>query len=337
VTEFAGTLYDGRTASAVPVRVIATAERILVDDGCATRSIARTDVAVDAPLSGVARSLRLPGGELIETVDGDAVAQLWRAPSRIAEIAHALESRWTTAIACLCATAGLAWLVVAVVLPLAADPVARTVSPAVARLMGQQTLAALDKAGLMRPSELDDEQQDAVHAIFDRYVAAEPDTAGYRLELRHAGAPNAFALPGGIIIVTDEMVALVDSDDELRAVLAHEIGHVRGRHALRLVLQDSGIAVLMTALAGDAVGVTVLAAAMPTILLQTHYSRRFENEADDYAFDSLKRHHVPPLVFAALMRRLGEQREGAADGALLRYLSTHPATEERIRRAEAAR
>ena len=78
--------------------------------------------------------------------------------------------------------------------------------------------------------------------------------------------------------------AAVGSDDELLAVLAHEIGHVRGRHAMRLVLQNSGLAVLLTALAGDAVGVTFLAVALPSMLLQSGYSRQFETEADDYAF-----------------------------------------------------
>jgi predicted Zn-dependent protease len=150
--------------------------------------------------------------------------------------------------------------------------------------------------------------------------------------------PNAFALPGGTIVVTDEMVAAVGSDDELLAVLAHEIGHVRGRHAMRLVLRSSGLAVLLTALAGDAVGVTFLAVALPTMLLQSGYSRQFEAEADDYAFAHMKRHGVSPQAFADVMRRLEKETGGTLDDdAMMRYLGTHPATAERIRRAEGAR
>ena len=95
-------------------------------------------------------------------------------------------------------------------------------------------------------------------------------------------------------------------------MLAHEIGHVRGRHAMRLVLQSSGVAVLLTALAGDAVGVTFLAVALPTMLLQSGYSRQFEAEADDYAFAHMKRHGVSPQAFADVMRRLEKETGGAA-------------------------
>ncbi len=134
------------------------------------------------------------------------------------------------------------------------------------------------------------------------------------------------------------MVDAVDNDDELLAVLAHEIGHVRGRHAMRLVLQNSGIAVLMTALAGDAVGVTFLAVALPSMLVQSGYSRQFEAEADDYAFAHLKRHGVSPQAFANVMRRLEKETGGAKDdGPVMRYLGTHPSSAERIRRAEEAR
>src|SRR5664279_6314679 len=106
--------------------------------------------------------------------------------------------------------------------------------------------------------------------------------------------PNALALPGGIIVITDAMVEAFDNDAEFRAVMAHELGHVHGRHAVRLVLQDSGLAVLMTALAGDAVGATVLAVALPSVLLRARYSRQFETEADDYAFATMQRRGESP-------------------------------------------
>jgi predicted Zn-dependent protease len=91
----------------------------------------------------------------------------------------------------------------------------------------------------------------------------------------------------------------------------------------------------VTALADDAVGMTVLAAALPSVLLESRYSRQFEAEADDYAFAHLRRHGQSPQAFADLMRRLQKQAAATGDGdVVLRYLSSHPATEDRIRRAE---
>jgi len=336
VIAFDGVLHDGRTAVAVPVRVEAQGDDVAIDDGTVSARMPREQITVDAAIPGVPRALRLPDGERIETGDHASVAALWPERAFIARAAYALESRWWAAIVGIAITAACLWLVVEFALPYAADPVARRISPEIDRYLGEQALATLD-ATLLKPSRLPDDEQEHWNDKFDAFVAGEKGEETYNLVFRHAGAPNAFALPDGTIVVTDEMVAAIGSDDELLAVLAHEIGHVRGRHALRLVLQNSGVAVLMTAIAGDAVGVTFLAVALPTTLLQTGYSRKFEAEADDYAFAHMKRHGVSPQAFADVMRRmekeLGDLRD---DNAMARYLSTHPATAERIRRAEDA-
>ena len=82
-----------------------------------------------------------------------------------------------------------------------------------------------------------------------------------RLEFRtipDLGA-NAFALPSGIVVVTDDLVASAASDEELLAVLAHELGHIQHRHALRGVLQTSIIPLLLAAITGDPASVSALA------------------------------------------------------------------------------
>ena len=334
---FDGVLHDGRTAVAVPVRVEELLEDVTIADGTVTARLPRARIVADAPIPGVPRTLRLPEGERIETADHPAVAAMWPERDVIARTAYALESRWWAVFGGIAITAACVWLIVAIALPLGADPVARRISPNVERYLGKQALASLD-ATVLKPSRLPEDEQEAWSEKFDHFIAGETGAERYGIVFRHAGTPNAFALPGGTIVVTDEMVDAVGSADELLAVLAHEIGHVRGRHAMRLVLQNSGIAVLMTALAGDAVGGTFLAIALPSMLLQSGYSRQFEVEADDYAFAYMKRHGVSPQAFADVMRRLEKEAGGVKDdGAVTRYLGTHPATAERIRRAEQER
>ena len=334
---FDGVLHEGRRATALPVRVDADGAELLLSDGTVTGRVPCAGIIADAPVPGVPRTLRLPDGACIETADHAAVEALWPVRGRIARLAYALESRWPAVVASLAAAAACAWFLIAIVLPQAAEPVARGMSPRVDEFLGKQVLSTLD-GGIFSPSVLPQAQQEAWQAKFDAFVAGEPGADRYSLVFRHAGAPNAFALPDGTIVVTDEMVRAVGSDDELLAVFAHEIGHVRGRHALRLVLQRSGIAILLTAIAGDAVGVTYLAAALPSILLQSGYSREFEAEADGAALAQLKRHGISPQAFANLMRRLERQEPALRnEGRVSRYLGSHPATEERIRRAEEAR
>jgi predicted Zn-dependent protease len=337
MTAFEGVLFDGVRASGLPVQVEAQGDEVLITTLIEPRrSVARDQIVADAPIPGVPRLLRLPGGELIQTNAHDAVAALWPPKDIISRAAFAIESRWWAAVTGLALTAGTVWLIVAFVLPLAAEPVSKRISPAVEAFMGQQTLEILDRT-LFSPSTLTEEKTDELEEKYAQFVDGE-DAQRYKLAFRHAGMPNALALPGGIIVVTDEMVLATENDAEFLAVVAHEIGHVRGHHAMRLVLQGSGVAVLMTALAGDAVGTTILAAALPAVLLRTRYSRQFESEADDYAFAMLKRHGQSPQAFADLMRRMQLRKDAKEEpDTLLQYLSTHPATEERIQRAEQQR
>ena len=154
----------------------------------------------------------------------------------------------------------------------------------------------------------------------------------YQLEFRRSediGA-NAFALPSGIVVMTDELVELAKSDEEIVAVLAHEIGHVRGRHALRQLLQAAGISALAVALLGDVSSISGILSAAPALLHAKH-SRDFEREADVFAKQWLREHDIDgdalrrdPVPHDRFARRT--RRSGAID-----YFSSHPPTDERVR------
>lgn len=331
-TALHGKLFDGRTAARHAVDVeVSDARMTVVSDGVHAL-LDRNDVRVDPPIPGVPRRLLLPGGAEIETDDRAAVDALWPVAGRIERAAYWLESRTSMAIAALVITIGLVWLVVAEVLPFAADPIARGISPRIEQAIGRHALESFD-AAYTKPSKLPDERRQAIRQAFADMVQGDDDDV--TLEFRRLGAPNAFALPGRTIVVTDEMVDFVHDDNELMAVLAHEVGHLNGRHAMRMVLQQSGIAVLVTALAGDAVGMTILAVLVPATLLNARYSREFELEADDYALALLARHDRSPQSFVDVLRRFSQDKRTAdANDPVLRYLSSHPDLEERIRRAE---
>jgi Zn-dependent protease with chaperone function len=155
------------------------------------------------------------------------------------------------------------------------------------------------------------------------------------LEFRTSRAigPNAFALPGGIIVITDELVALAKSDDELLAVLAHELGHVRLRHTMRRLLESSAVAMLIAGITGDIASTSSLAASAPAVLLQSKFSRDNETEADRFAFDLMRRAGIDPKYFAVLLARLEAKR---GPGPFPAFLSSHPPSAERNALALAA-
>jgi Zn-dependent protease with chaperone function len=145
-----------------------------------------------------------------------------------------------------------------------------------------------------------------------------------------------------MVIFTDELVELATSDEELVAVLAHEIGHVASFHSTRSALQGSALTLAIVFITGDVSSLSSLAVALPVMLTQVGYSRAFEREADAFAAALLQERGVPAAHLAAILERMEAAGEACAgDGCgdevgLGRYLSTHPPTAERVKFLTAA-
>jgi Zn-dependent protease with chaperone function len=131
--------------------------------------------------------------------------------------------------------------------------------------------------------------------------------------------------------MTDELVNLSKDPNELVAVLAHEVGHVVHRHALRTVIQSSTTAAIMVGVLGDFTSVSTLIGAAPTVLLQAKYSRSLESEADDFSYAWLKKHGIPSHYFGDLLLRMEQEHGGDGDGDAFDYFSSHPSTRQRVR------
>ena len=197
-------------------------------------------------------------------------------------------------------------------------------------MLGDGALLALDEL-LFEPSTLDAVWRDGLERRFEDMIE-ESDLEAGRVQLVFRASPvmgpNALALPSGIVVMTDELVRLAQDETEVLAVLAHEIGHIRHRHSLRGVLQNSSVALMIASLTGDLASLTSISAALPTLLVQLKYSRDFELEADDYAVDMLNGMGIDPTKLGDILLRMTD--DGTGD--LPDYLSTHPGSAERMRR-----
>jgi Zn-dependent protease with chaperone function len=164
------------------------------------------------------------------------------------------------------------------------------------------TLAWLDQE-LMTPSSLPPQRRDVLVQALRDHAVADGRRIEHTLLFRNGGplGANAFALPDGTLIVTDELIALAEGDDEVLAVLAHELGHVQLRHGVRLLLQGSATALFMAWYFGD---VGSLLASAPTLLVQAGYSRGMEGEADDFAVRMLRERGQSPALLAGMLEKL---------------------------------
>lgn len=200
--------------------------------------------------------------------------------------------------------------------------------------VGAQTLELL-QSEYLTASTLPEDKQASVRALVRREA---PDFPPSSLHLAGGGklGANALALPGGAIILTDELVELTDNEAQLLAVFAHELGHIEQRHAVRQILQGTAIGVTIALVGGDVSALGDLLVAMPVVFSQLHYSRAFELEADRYALEFLRQRGLDSAPFAAILTRLHQatacdgQAEACREPGWSHYLSTHPHIDERL-------
>ena len=158
----------------------------------------------------------------------------------------------------------------------------------------------------------------------------------FRIVVLRAEMVNAFALPGGTIVVTTGILRRFDQPDELAAVLAHEMTHVTERHATRQAIAKLGVRALIGILIGNE-GLTGLLGGAAGTLGELQYSRDDETRADDGALRLLARAGIDPRAADRALAAIdSDARPGS--GPDLSFLSTHPGTaarRARIRRLAA--
>lgn len=136
--------------------------------------------------------------------------------------------------------------------------------------------------------------------------------------------PNALALPGGKIYVTDGLLQKARNPDEVAGALAHELGHVHNRDGMRHVIKTGGTAFLLGLLFGDVMGGGAVIFAARS-LLDVSYSREAERAADAFAIDLMRKLGRSPKPMGELLLRIT-----GPEAKALTILSTHPLSEERL-------
>ena len=192
-------------------------------------------------------------------------------------------------------------------------------------------MAVLDRT-LFEPSTLSEEKKQSIEGVFQPFLK-DHDLFKPTIFFRSGVGPNAFALPNGEIVFTDELIALADNDDELIAILFHELGHLKHKHITRRGIQNVMITLMALFIIGDINSVDFVTA-LPAMLLDLSYSREFEREADQYAVEQLVASGIPVSSFVSIMQKIhnsvDDKEEDKTSLDIPQYLSTHPRMEERI-------
>jgi Zn-dependent protease with chaperone function len=354
----AATYFNGSTAQRHAVTLTLSSGILSIRGEDVERDERLDDINIPGRLGNTPRMIYLSDGARCEVGDHAGFEALMAEAGIARSCVERLDAHWGHVFASLVvvvafAVAGYLWG-----LPFLAEKAAFKVPDSVLVMLDDQFFKTFD-GPVLHPSQLGKERREVLTSRIAHLNIPNGMEKPRRIEFRSAPmiGPNAFALPGGSVVVLDEIVALTHDDEEILAVLSHEMGHVAERHALRQMLQASVVGVAMAWYVGD---ISSLLAIAPTALLQTRYSRDFEWRADAFGARVLKQNNIAPTKLADILEKLqaaylkkgtetpdqectadpgkaeSADRSSAkktpldSDLKILDYFSTHPDTQARI-------
>lgn len=316
--------FDGRSTRINRVELSFADDTLVIAGDGVDLSLPFGHVTVDEKLGRAARRLRLPGGAFCEVSDLAGLDSLLAAAGHRDGTVDRWQRHWRIALGAGAVCVALAVAAYLWGLPIAADFGAHHLPPRAGKILSAQTLKALD-GPVFQTSKIPEDRQAAITARYRALRRPEGGTPEGELLFRQSAilGANAFTLPDGRIVLLDDLANGL-SDDETIAVLSHELGHAHGRHGLQMLLRSSAIGAFWTLYLGD---ISQLLAAAPTVLMQAHYSRDLEREADDYGAALLTANGLSPTLLADALEKLAAMHKDSRDRG---YLASHPSNDDRI-------
>lgn len=294
----------------------------------------RGEVHLSERVGSIPRRVTFPDGSLFETIDNEGVDRLAGVDPSGAGV-DGLERFRPRLFVFAAVAVALCWAIYRFAVPVLVEVAVAVTPPVVPQMMSQGALTSLDQT-ITSPTGLPQSRQDTLRAGFRELAAASGRGAdGYVLNFRKGGAigPNAFALPDGNIVLTDELVELAGTDDAaIFGVLGHEIAHVEGEHSLRQLYRAAGTAALIMLIAGDIGSAAEDILVQGSALVSLSYSRSQESAADRRSVDLMLAAGKDPVAIVRFFQIL-QDKFGKMEGPSM--LSTHPATAGRMEAVKA--
>jgi len=158
----------------------------------------------------------------------------------------------------------------------------------------------------------------------------------YRFHLVDDDEPNAFALPGGHIIVRTGLLKLADQPEDVLGVIAHEVAHVTEKHGFRKEVSSAGPFLIFEVFLGGRGGAVSVLAGGSALLVSQSFSQEYEMEADDVGWQYLVAANIDPRGMIDMFRKFkADEAKQKIRLNVPQAFSSHPALEKRIARLEA--
>lgn len=294
----------------------------------------RKMLQIDAPIGSAARKVTFPDGGLFESDDHPGIEAL-AGPSG-GGMLHRYEAFGPRLLLVMGICLAGAWAIWRYGLDMLVAVAIWATPPAVLTQMDKASLQIIDLS-MAENSRLSEQDRQKVLDIFAKLLAALPPdvAAGHEFDLQFRDmpsiGPNAFALPGGTMIMTDDFLHEFPQTDVLAGVLGHEIGHVVAQHGIKRLYRSLGSAVLIAFLAGDVGPVLEDIVLEGNVLLSLSHSRAQERDADAFGVRLAARAGYSPSGLITFFSRIAQMNRGIEG---MQWMSTHPLSEARVLQIE---
>ena len=294
--------------------------------------VRRDEMVIQAPVGSLPYKILLAEEHLFEAENNQETKkflEFCEKPNAESWLSY-LEQKKTVILVGIIILAGLVITVPKYGLPWLGDQVAHWIPKSWLMMAGDETLEILDES-FFSPSELALQDQDQFTEEFNRMASLVLKDQTARLVFRQSEeiGPNAFALPGGLVVLTDELVEIAEDQAGVIGVLAHELGHVQLKHPARRLVRSLMALALVSLIFDDAATFAEELAAISGSLISLAYTREFEEEADRAGKEILIGAGLSPIPLANLLQKLSDGCEENCS-QLPEWLTTHPSVPSRI-------
>jgi Zn-dependent protease with chaperone function len=321
--------YDGKVAAAREVTVRPASQELIILDAASQAIVARWPASELRVLGDTEHEKAPPvvhrreEGRLI-VEDADLRRQLAAAMPPLAALGKprpAATPRVALFAASLAMAVGLFWLAIDIgsgwVAPFVPYDLQRRLGETVAEeIIGQQPLCQ-GRLGLA-----------AINGLANRLAKAGDYEHPISVRIVKGGPVNAFALPGGILVVYSDLIDRARDGNELAGVLAHEVGHVTHYHSIKGMARQFGMDHLLRSMTGGFSDLGTLGQG-GSVLLALRNGRAFERDADATAIELLEKLGLRADGVSRFFERMMEDKPGDT-ASMLGIWSSHPPTAERI-------
>lgn len=267
------------------------------------------------------RNSLLPGELIIEGNDAAAFVKSIQAERQKPWHQKSSGKEWIRNSLLLLGIAGLLVLLYLLIVPWLSQKLASKVSVKTEQQLGE---AVYDALGLSA------QEDTAATAVLNEFFKAMDVPTAYdiRISVVNDNVVNAFALPGGRIVVYKALLKQIQSYPELAALLSHEFTHINNKHSTKRIFRSLGSKVFLGLLFGRFGTVTSVLVNHADNLKNLTYSRSLEKEADVEGLELLVQRKIDPRGFEDLFNHL---KASAPESSLPEFLGSHPDTDKRIR------